>query len=94
MLTKPQQAVSEVPGLDYILVIFPGFSWHNLFPNNPPNQIPRHAGHFYWRQGYSFVSAGSTMNYGAMFDEVEKPRPCSNSRPRRQSCRRKPDSSR
>ncbi|MBE0545865.1 MAG: hypothetical protein IH623_31435 [Verrucomicrobia bacterium] len=71
-LIVPDLALTKNLGLDYMPVIFPGFSWHNLFPNNPPNQIPRQAGHFYWRQAYNAVSAGSTMIYGAMFDEVDE----------------------
>ncbi|MCC6820920.1 MAG: hypothetical protein IT579_09340, partial [Verrucomicrobia subdivision 3 bacterium] len=34
--------------------------------------IPRNAGHFYWRQAYNAVSAGCTMVYGAMFDEMDE----------------------
>ena len=57
--------------LDYMPVIFPGFSWHNL-NGGALNQIPRYGGAFYWRQVYDFISAGCTMLYGAMFDEMNE----------------------
>lgn len=71
-LIAPDLALTRSLGLDYMPVIFPGFSWHNLFNNYPVNQIPRHAGNFYWRQAYNAVAAGCTMVYGAMFDEVDE----------------------
>jgi hypothetical protein len=58
-------------GREYMPVIFPGFSWHNLNAG-PLNQIPRNAGSFYWRQAYNAVRSGCTMIYGAMFDEVDE----------------------
>jgi hypothetical protein len=58
-------------GLDYMPVIFPGFSWYNLNAG-PLNQIPRNGGTFYWHQVYDFMSAGCTMLYGAMFDEMNE----------------------
>jgi hypothetical protein len=59
-------------GIDYLPVVFPGFSWHNLSDGAPLNQIPRRAGAFYWRQVYNALGAGSRMLYGAMFDEVDE----------------------
>jgi hypothetical protein len=58
-------------GRDYLPVIFPGFSWYNL-KGATPNQIPRMGGSFFWRQVYNAIDAGSTMLYGAMFDEVDE----------------------
>ncbi len=58
-------------GREYMPVIFPGFSWHNL-NNGPLNQIPRNGGAFYWRQAHNAVASGCTMIYGAMFDEVDE----------------------
>jgi hypothetical protein len=58
-------------GLDYMPVIFPGFSWHNL-NGGTLNQIPRYGGAFYWRQVYDAVGAGCNMLYGAMFDEMNE----------------------
>jgi hypothetical protein len=58
-------------GLDYMPVIFPGFSWHNL-NGGTLNQIPRNGGTFYWRQAYDAIGAGCTILYGAMFDEMNE----------------------
>ena len=71
-LIAPDLAATTSLGLDYMPVIFPGFSWHNLFNTSPPNQIPRNAGNFYWRQAYNAVAAGCPMIFGAMFDEVDE----------------------
>jgi hypothetical protein len=59
-------------GLDYMPVVFPGFSWHSVNPRAPLNQIPRRGGRFYWRQIERALQAGSTMLYNAMFDEVDE----------------------
>jgi len=56
----------------YMPVIFPGFSWHNLKPKSPPNQIPRHRGEFLWRQAYNAKVAGAVALKIAMFDEVNE----------------------
>jgi len=37
-------------GIEYMPVVFPGFSWHNMNPSAPFNPIPRLGGRFYWRQ--------------------------------------------
>jgi len=58
--------------IDYLPVVFPGFSWHNMNPTAPLNRIPRHGGRFYWRQVGRALQAGSTMLYCAMFDEVDE----------------------
>ncbi len=58
-------------GIDYMPVVFPGFSWKNL-NDGPLNQIPRHGGAFYWHQAYNAIDAGATMLYTAMFDEVDE----------------------
>jgi hypothetical protein len=67
----PDLADCTSHGIDYLPVIFPGFSWTNL-NNGPFNQIPRNGGSFYWRQAYNAVRSGCTMVYGAMFDEVDE----------------------
>jgi len=72
----PDLADCTSNGIDYLPVIFPGFSWANLksTTTNPPplNQTPRNGGNFYWRQAYNAVRSGCTMVYGAMFDEVDE----------------------
>jgi hypothetical protein len=68
----PDLADAKAHGRDYLPVIWPGYSFHNVDNERPLNQIPRDGGKFYWRQTYNAVSAGSTMLYGAMFDEVNE----------------------
>lgn len=58
--------------LDYLPVIFPGFSWHNMNPRAPLGQIPRQKGQLLWTQAASAKKAGATMAYIAMFDEVDE----------------------
>lgn len=67
----PDFAACNTAGIEYMPVVFPGFSWTNL-NKGPFNQIPRNGGTFYWRQVYNALSAGCTMIYGAMFDEVDE----------------------
>ena len=67
----PDLADCTTNGIDYLPVIFPGFSWTNL-NGGPFNQIPRNGGNFYWRQAYNAVRSGCTMIYGAMYDEVDE----------------------
>jgi hypothetical protein len=68
----PDLADCTSHGIDYMPVIFPGFSWANLQNDGLYNQIPRNGGLFYWRQVYNAIAAGCTMIYGAMFDEVDE----------------------
>lgn len=60
-------------GVDYVPLVFPGFSWGNLKnePNNY-NQIPRNEGDFLWSQIATAKFAGAKMLYVAMFDEVDE----------------------
>ncbi|HEY3325431.1 MAG TPA: glycoside hydrolase family 71/99-like protein [Planctomycetota bacterium] len=57
---------------DYLPVVFPGFSWHNMMPNAKLNQIPRLGGKLEWTQCVQAKKAGATMLYQAMFDEVDE----------------------
>jgi hypothetical protein len=65
-------------GIDYVPLVTPGFSWHNLsrfeFPNDikPVGSIPRQGGRFFWQQMSTAISAGADMIYVAMFDEVNE----------------------
>lgn len=70
-LIVPDRKDANASGRDYMPVVWPGFSWKNL-NNGALNQIPRKGGAFYWRQVYNALSAGCTMIYGAMFDEVDE----------------------
>ena len=67
----PDLAEARRYGIDYLPVVFPGFSWHNLH-GGAINAIPRNGGRFYWRQVYNTVRLGCGMAYGAMFDEVDE----------------------
>jgi hypothetical protein len=59
-------------GIEYMPVVYPGFSWRHLNPASPLNVIPRRGGRFFWRQVQRALGAGTTMLYGAMFDEVDE----------------------
>ncbi len=60
-------------GQDYMPVIFPGFSWHNLQHGKAPlDQIPRLCGRFYNEQAANTVRLGANMLYSAMFDELDE----------------------
>jgi hypothetical protein len=67
----PDLVETKKAGREYMPVIFPGFSWHNL-NHNPLNQTPRNGGTFYWQQAHNTIAAGCTMIYGAMFDEMDE----------------------
>ncbi len=69
---KPDLAWCREQSLDYLPVVFPGFSWHNLNPEAPLGQIPRLMGEFLWSQFVAAKNAGATMIYVAMFDEVDE----------------------
>ena len=58
--------------LDYLPVVFPGFSWHHLNKEAPLDQIPRLKGQFLWSQFTAAKKAGAEMIYVAMFDEVDE----------------------
>jgi hypothetical protein len=58
--------------LEYLPVVFPGFSWHNMNLNSKLDMIPRQKGRFLWQQYVEAQKAGATMIYQAMFDEVDE----------------------
>lgn len=59
-------------GKDYMPVLFPGFSWHNMKKDAPQNMIPRLGGRFFWKQVKGAVDAGAESLYLAMFDEIDE----------------------
>jgi len=75
---KPDFAFSQSLGLDYMPVVFPGFTWSNLMRARQqdaraiPDQIPRRCGAFYSHQLSNAVSSGAKMLYTAMFDELDE----------------------
>jgi len=68
---KPDLAWCRAAGRDYLPVVFPGFSWHNMHAG-PLDQIPRLQGRFLWSQLVALKRAGASMIYVAMFDEVDE----------------------
>jgi len=72
----PDIQEAQAAGSDYMPVIWPGFSWHNMHnqsANNPLNEIPRAGGRFFNRQAQLLLTtAGVNMIYVAMFDEVDE----------------------
>ena len=69
---QPDAVWCREQSLDYLPVVFPGFSWHNLKTTPPLNQIPRLKGGFLWSQFVAAKRAGAEMIYVAMFDEVDE----------------------
>ncbi len=68
---KPDAEWCAAHGLDYLPVVFPGFSWHNMY-GAPLDSIPRRKGRFLWSQFAAARRAGAKMIYVAMFDEVDE----------------------
>ena len=58
--------------LDYVPVVFPGFSWYNMKSDSKSNQNPRNGGRFYWDQISNSIELGCRMLYYAMFDEIDE----------------------
>ncbi|HTQ49330.1 MAG TPA: glycoside hydrolase family 71/99-like protein, partial [Candidatus Acidoferrales bacterium] len=70
-IMKPDFAWCRQRGIDFLPVVFPGFSWHNM-KDGPSNQIPRLHGQFLWSQFLAAKQADISMVYVAMFDEVDE----------------------
>lgn len=59
--------------VDYVPLVFPGFSWGNLKNNTAIyNAIPRNGGDFLWKQVAGAKFAGAHSLYVAMFDEIDE----------------------
>ncbi|MEM9445617.1 MAG: glycoside hydrolase family 71/99-like protein [Verrucomicrobiota bacterium] len=64
--------------VDFLPVVFPGFSWRNLKPIGEFSKevheayIPRLKGKFLWTQSTLAKKAGVKMIYQAMFDELDE----------------------
>ena len=69
---KPDIEWCRADDKDYLPVVFPGFSWHNLRPKSPLDQIPRQRGKFLWQQFVAAQQSGAGMAYVAMFDEMDE----------------------
>jgi len=59
-------------GIEYMPVVYPGFSWHNQRPGAVRDRVPRRRGAMLWKLYYEAVRAGATMIYQAMFDEMDE----------------------
>jgi hypothetical protein len=70
-ILRPDQAWCQQRNLEYLPVVFPGFSWHNMY-GDPANKIPRLRGKFLWSQFLEAKRANVSMVYVAMFDEVDE----------------------
>lgn len=82
-VTVPNAQECEDLGIDYMPVVWPGFSWayRDLKKNEGEkkeifNKFSRRAGEFYWHQIHrsieSFPSSANKQLYVAMFDEVDE----------------------
>lgn len=58
--------------VDYVPVVFPGFTWYNMHPDTEFNANPRKGGEFFWMQVAKNVELGAQMLYFAMFDEIDE----------------------
>ncbi|HTB85148.1 MAG TPA: glycoside hydrolase family 71/99-like protein [Candidatus Sulfotelmatobacter sp.] len=67
----PDLAWCRAQKIDYLPVVFPGFSWHNMY-GGPSDKIPRLHGQFLWSQFSEAKRANASMIYVAMFDEVDE----------------------
>jgi len=69
---QADKAWCQERSMDFLPVVFPGFSWRNLKPEDAHSSIPRLKGQFYWSQFAAAKNAGADMIYVAMFDEVDE----------------------
>lgn len=58
-------------GVDYVPLVYPGFSWVNMCGEDSFN-VPRNSGRFFKSQLDGAYDAGARMIYVAMFDEIDE----------------------
>jgi hypothetical protein len=68
---KPDLTWCRQRSIDFMPVVFPGFSWYNMYGTSF-NLVPRLHGQFLWSQFLEAKAAGASMVYVAMFDEVDE----------------------
>ncbi|MCH2208930.1 MAG: glycoside hydrolase family 71/99-like protein [Lentisphaerales bacterium] len=75
-IAKADKQWTQEKSIDYIPVIFPGFSWKNLKKYRGEDakfdHIPRIGGEFLWFQAKGHITNGCNMLYVAMFDEIDE----------------------
>ena len=65
------QAWCDEHNVDFLPVVHPGFSWHNLY-GDTKNATPREGGNYFWNEVNEVVSKNAKSVYIAMFDEVDE----------------------
>ena len=68
---EPDRLWCDENKIDFLPVVFPGFSWHNL-KGAKLDAIRRRKGKFLWSQFVAAKQSGCDMIYVAMFDEVDE----------------------
>lgn len=68
----PGQDWCDRNNVDFLPVIWPGFSWYNLKENETKNKRPRRGGNFFWTQANRVISGNAKSIYIAMFDEIDE----------------------
>jgi len=68
---RPDMAWCAERKIDFLPVVFPGFSWANM-NGKTLDEIPRLKGEFLWSQFVAVRRAGATMIYVGMFDELDE----------------------
>jgi hypothetical protein len=71
----PDIAETQRFGIEYMPVVFPGFSWAHgagRESKSPINVMARRCGAFYQRQIDNAIKAGAPTLYTAMFDEINE----------------------
>ncbi|MDP4238848.1 MAG: glycoside hydrolase family 71/99-like protein [Bacteroidota bacterium] len=61
----------KLNNIQYVPLVYPGFSWKNMKGNNTI-QIARNRGAFFWKQIHGALNAGCKTLYIAMFDEMDE----------------------